>query len=156
MPQYAADTNVSVEKTRNEIERTLVRYGATAFAYGWNGDRQVIQFAAHERQIRFELPLPTRNERRFTHTPTGKARHPQDAAKHWEQGCRQHWRALLLIIKAKLEAIEAGVSTFEDEWLSWTVMPDGLTVGQQALPVVARAYETGEVAPLLALGSGEG
>jgi hypothetical protein len=155
MAPYAADTNVSVDRTRTEIERTLVRYGATAFAYGWNGDRQVIQFAAHDRQIRFELPLPARSERRFTHTPTGKARHGDDAAKHWEQGCRQRWRALLLIIKAKLEAIESGVSTFEDEWLSWTVMPDNLTVGQHALPAVAQAYETGEVAPLLALGPAE-
>jgi hypothetical protein len=33
MTRYAADTSVSVEKSRMEIERTLARYGADAFAY---------------------------------------------------------------------------------------------------------------------------
>lgn len=30
---YADNTSVSVEKSRGEIERTLGRYGATAFGY---------------------------------------------------------------------------------------------------------------------------
>ena len=35
----------------------------------------------------------------------------------WEQACRQRWRALALVIKAKLEAIDAEISTFEEEFL---------------------------------------
>jgi hypothetical protein len=31
--KYAAQTSVSVEKSRAEIERTLVRYGATKYAF---------------------------------------------------------------------------------------------------------------------------
>lgn len=154
MAQYAADTNVSVDKSRSEIERILVRYGATSFAYGWQGDRAVIQFTAEDRQIRFELPLPARTERRFTHTPTGLKRPDAAVAKEWEQGCRQRWRALVLCIKAKLEAIESGISTFEQEWLAWVVLPDGRTVGDHVQPAIAGAYETGAVGPLLALGPG--
>ena len=30
--------------------------------------------------------------------------------KHWEQACRQKWRALALVIKAKLEAVAAGAT----------------------------------------------
>jgi hypothetical protein len=154
MAQYAASTNVSVEKSRGEIERTLARFGATSFAYGWQGDRALIQFTAHDRQVRFELPLPARTDRQFTHTPTGKARHRLDVEKHWEQGCRQRWRALVLVIKAKLEAIESGITTFEDEFLAWTALPGGSTVRDNIHPIIDEAYRTGDVAPLLALGPG--
>jgi hypothetical protein len=34
---YAANTTVAPEKSRAEIERTLRRYGADAFSYGYEG-----------------------------------------------------------------------------------------------------------------------
>ena len=37
--RYAAQTEVSSDRSRAEIERTLRKYGATAFAYGWEGNR---------------------------------------------------------------------------------------------------------------------
>lgn len=46
MSRYAADTSVSVERSKAEIEKTLTRYGASAFAYGWEGDEAMIQFRA--------------------------------------------------------------------------------------------------------------
>jgi len=36
---YAEDTRVPIERSRSEIERTLERYGATAFSYGWDEQR---------------------------------------------------------------------------------------------------------------------
>lgn len=156
MATYAKDTAVSVERSRAEIERTLARWGATAFAYGWQGDQAVIQFAAQGRQVRFDLPLPARDERRFTHTPTGLQRSECAAAKEWEQGVRQRWRALVLAIKAKLEAVESGISEFEDEFAAWILLPDGQRVRDHIRPAIARAYEEGAVGPLLALGPGQG
>lgn len=35
MSRYAATTEVTSEKSRAEIERTVSRYGATGFMYGW-------------------------------------------------------------------------------------------------------------------------
>lgn len=69
MATYAADTQVSAEKSRAEIEATLGRYGAVSFAYGWSGDRVMIGFTMEGRQIRFNLEMPDRNDKRFTHTP---------------------------------------------------------------------------------------
>ena len=43
----------------------------------------------------------------------------------WEQVCRQRWRALLLIIRAKLEAVASGITTLENEFLANIVLPDG-------------------------------
>lgn len=62
---------------------------------------------------------------------------------------RQRWRALALVIKAKLEAVEAGITEFEEEFLAHIVLPNGGTVGQFMLPQVATAYETGQMPPLL-------
>jgi hypothetical protein len=55
---YAERTTVSVDQTRAEIERTLKRYGATAFAYASETGRAAVMFEAHARPIRFDLPLP--------------------------------------------------------------------------------------------------
>ena len=54
-----------------------------------------------------------------------------------------------LVIKAKLEAVEAGISVFEEEFLANIVMPDGTSFGKWALPQLDEIYETREVPPML-------
>lgn len=70
--------------------------------------------------------------------------------KEWEQGCRQAWRALTLCIKAKLEAVSAGISEFEDEFLAHIVLPGGGTVSQWIRPQIENAYLTGDMPPGIA------
>lgn len=150
MTRYAENTSVPVERSRAEIERTLQRYGATGFMYGWQGTRAAVQFDMNSRRIRFELPLPDPKAREFTHTPSrGTARSATQAHEAWEQACRQRWRALSLAIKAKLEAVECGITDFESEFLAHIVLPSGERVGQWMLPQVAAAYESGRMPPML-------
>lgn len=52
-----------------------------------------------------------------------------------------------LIIKAKLVAIDSGITEFETEFLAHIVLPSGETVGGWVLPQVERAYEVGEIPP---------
>lgn len=145
--RYAAQTGVSAEKSRAEIEKTLARYGATAFAYMTNGSQAVIMFEMGGRRIRFLLPLP--EESAFRLTPTRQVRSKTAQRTAWEQATRQRWRALALIIKAKLEAIEAGVSTLESEFLAQTMLPNGATVGEWLEPQLDAVYESGRMPPLL-------
>lgn len=155
MSTYAATTSVSTEQSRAEIERTLQRWGADQFMYGWDGDRAVIGFRASGRQIKFVIDLPDRNDREFTHHSRGR-RTADAALKAWEQACRQRWRALNLVIKAKLEAVESGISEFESEFLAHIVLPDGSTVGNWIAPQIDTAYTTGQMPSMLpALGSGQ-
>ena len=154
---YAAKTEVPVERSRGEIERTLARYGATAFGYAWGADRAVITFDASDRRVRFAIALPARNERRFTHFTRGGggsqyARTAAAAEEQWQQACRVRWRALALVVKAKLEAVEAGISEFETEFLAHIVLPSGETAGDWMRPQIAYAYRSGEMPPLLAVG----
>jgi hypothetical protein len=81
--------------------------------------------------------------------------HAERSAKWVEAEERRRWRAQLLLIKAKLEMIATGTTTVEREFLADMLMPNGSTVGSQALPALARAYETGKMPSLLALGSGD-
>ncbi len=150
MSRYAADTSVSSHQSRAEIEKTLVRYGATQFIYGFDIARAVVGFTMCERQVKFLLPMPDREDREFTHTPTRRnARSPAQAEAAYEQAVRQRWRALSLVIKAKLEAVESGITEFEDEFMAHIVLPDGTTMGAWARPQIAAAYESGNMPPLL-------
>lgn len=148
MSRYAENTNVSVSNSKAEIERVIERYGAAQFMSGWTEDRAVIGFSMQNRQIRFVLNMPDRKDREFTHHSRGR-RTDEAAHKAWEQACRQRWRALALVIKAKLEATSAGIAEFEDEFMANIVMPNGRTVSEEVRPRIAQAYESGTMPALL-------
>ena len=154
--RYATKTSVSVQRTAQEIEDLLSKYGAKAFTRGWGPNGAMIQFATNDRRLRFNLPLPDRNSRQFTHAKSGrgsymKVRSQSDAQYAYEQVERQRWRALLLTIKAKLEAVAVGISTFESEFLSNIIDPvTGQTVGESVMPALIERYK-GIDAPLLGL-----
>ncbi|PWM75464.1 MAG: hypothetical protein DBX59_01720 [Bacillota bacterium] len=156
MAKYAEKTEVSSSRSRDEIERTLTRYGATQFAYAWQEGRAVIGFVLGGKQVRLMLPLPDRGAREFVYTPErGLKRSPEQQAQAYEQAVRQKWRALALVVKAKLEAVEAGISVFEREFFYDIVLPDGRTVGEYVLPQVEESYRSGIMPPMIpALGEG--
>lgn len=144
MTRYAENTTVSSDKSRAEIETTLARYGATAFMYGWDQTGAVIMFQTQGRRVKFVLPLPDRTDPTFHRTPAkGLRRTPEQAAAAWEQACRQRWRALALVIKAKLEAVEAGITVFDDEFLAHMVTGDGRTIGEHLRPQLDEIWRGG-------------
>lgn len=132
--RYAEDTSVPVDRSRTEIERTLIRFGASMFAYATDPTGSRIAFEHAGRRIVLSLPYP------------GSGGLTQ--LQH-EQAIRAAWRALVLVIKAKLVAVDAGVATFEDEFLAYTALPDGSVFGDWARPQIARAYELNTMPALL-------
>ncbi|GBR74832.1 hypothetical protein NO1_1939, partial [Candidatus Termititenax aidoneus] len=60
---------------------------------------------------------------------------------------------LALCIKAKLEAVESGISHFEDEFLANFVMPNGQTFGECVVPQIDRIYKNGSVPNQLLIGA---
>lgn len=155
MSRYAENTQVSADRSRNEIEKTLMRYGATGFAYGWQGPNAVIMFEMANRRIKFNLPMPDKKSREFTHTPNrGSRRTQEETERAWEQATRQRWRALALAVKAKLEAVQSGITTFEEEFMAHIVLPNGQTVGGWMQPQIESAYQGGKMPPMLGEGKG--
>lgn len=147
---YAENTKVPIERSKAEIEKTLTRYGAQGFAYGWQEEMAVVRFVIADRQVRFILPLPPLSE--FARDGRNRLRGKEAQQIAWEQGCRQRWRALALAIKAKLEVVESGIATFEDEFLAHIMLPNGETAGNWMKPQIAQAYQSGKMPPLLGYG----
>ncbi|HWP59474.1 MAG TPA: hypothetical protein VNL14_16400 [Candidatus Acidoferrales bacterium] len=152
---YAKETSVPVERSRAEIEKLLRKYGADQFYSGWKDQAAAIGFRIKNRYCKFILPLPKADEKRFTHFKRGRSftswipRSPSAAKEAYEQEVRRRWRALALVIKAKLEAVESGITTFEHEFMAHFVMPDGKTFAEHAMPAIEQAYATGKVPALL-------
>jgi hypothetical protein len=160
MAKFAENTDVPVERSQAEIQRTIQRYGATSYMAGYQGSMAAVMFECEGKRIRFNLPLPDRTAHEFASKRVNQnspwtPRPPGEANARWEQACRQRWRALLLLIKAKLEAVEAGITSFEEEMLAHIVMPDGMTVSEKVLPGLQAAIENGAKLPPL-LGTGKG
>jgi hypothetical protein len=148
MTRYAKGTTVPVDRSKAEIERALMKYGASKFGYFNEGDRAAIAFQYGNKAIRMRLPLPKPDD--FMRTEKNRGRPLSARIVECERATKQRWRALLLIVKAKLEAIESGVSTFETEWMAFMVLPNGKTVAEELLPKIEEASETGRM-PLLSM-----
>lgn len=129
---YAEKTTVPVSKSRMEIEELVRKHGAGQFVSGYSGNKVVIGFTAAGRQVRFTVTVPEGKNQKDT-----------------EQLERQRWRALVLVIKAKFEAIDSGVSCFDNEFLAHIVLPDGTTCGENMIPQLDMVYQTGSMPTLL-------
>lgn len=150
---YAQGTEVTVDRSQTELRQILKRYGADGLATAEMGSRAVVEFAAHDRRIRFTITLPTIDSPGMARNKAGARRTPAQRASAVNAEERRLWRALVMVVKAKLEAVESGIVEFQDEFLAQTVLPDNSTVGETVQPGIARAYVEGHVRPLLELGS---
>lgn len=92
-------------------------------------------FVMKSAQYRLEVPLP-------------KPKEYATPAK-WEQSCRERWRAVVLLVKAKLELARLGVSTVEREFLADLVLPDGQTLHTAMRGPIADALANGRMPRLL-------
>jgi len=142
---YARNTSVSADRSRAEMQKTLQRYGAIAFAYAEKAEAAMVEFQMAGKRVRFLLPMPRKDDDKYTHNRHGRLRWQEHALRDWEQSTRQKWRALALVVKAKLEAVESQITTFEEEFLAHIVLPNGRTAGEIALPLINEAYATGKV-----------
>lgn len=145
MRRYAKETTVSPEKSRGEIERTLAAFGATGFAYGYQGPRALIAFEFAGRRMQFMLTLPTKDDT----MRDARGHMLANQAKALEREQRRKWRSLALSIKSKLVAVQDGISTVEYEFMAHIVMPNGQTVGDWMVPQIERAYQHNAMPPLL-------
>ena len=125
---YASRTKVPSDKTRMDIERLVKKYGAKGFASGWHEGRAQVQFFAHNRHVRFTVS-------------TANATAVQE---------RERWRALLLLVKAKLVAVDAKIATFEEAFVGDIVLPEtGRTVWESVREPLRISYEENKAVPLL-------
>jgi hypothetical protein len=151
--QFANSTTVSPEKSQQDIRETLRRYGATRFGVMEEADKAHVMFEFEKLQIQLTISLPSRKD--FETTDAGRSRKSSAVTEAYNQAIRQRWRALLLAIKAKLEAIECGISTIEKEFMAFVIMPDGMSLGDHLIPELHKIAESGKMPKLLSYTGGQ-
>jgi len=149
MTKYAENTQVPIERSKAEVEKILVRYGATEFVYGTSTNKAMIMFKANNRLVRLVVPMPDQYAEEFLKTETGRKRTQDAAEREYKQEIRRRWRALCLSIKGKLEAVESGIMTFEEEFLANIVLPNDTTVAEFIIPQIQEVYDGGNMPKML-------
>lgn len=136
---YAQNTDVPVERSRAEIDRLLSKNGATTTSIFVDNDEKAVAavaFTMKGARFRLELPLPT----------------PEDLAKAkstrrgvtLDQLRRERWRAMVLLLKSKLEIVRLGITTVEREFLADMVLPNGGTVHEQLAHAIRAGLGSGD------------
>jgi hypothetical protein len=153
MKAYAEGTSVTVERSRAELDAILNRNGAKQTMIA-NDDEKcvaVIGFVINGAKFRLELPLPS-----YADTMPAKGKEPQrwwsmgeEARKSWRssrfhQARRERWRAVLLLLKSKLEIVRIGLSSVEREFMADMVLPGGATAYEALSEALRSGLVTGE------------
>ena len=124
---YAEKTEVPFDRSINEIQALLRKRGAGQIFYGEDGGMFAVQFSLSDRMIRFRLPVTI-----------------PDSKRSRDQQRRSRARALLLVIKAKLESVDSSIETIEQAFLANVVMSDGFTVHERIAEQMRLEYKTGQ------------
>ena len=148
--KFAEGTEVSAAKSKFELETMLEKYGASQILFMNEPSRgAVIAFIFNRRQIRFILPFPDQNSDEFRKTPTGRIRKNTPKNEAYDNEVKRLWRSLCLCVKGKLESVNAGIVTFEQEFMPYFVLPNGQTVSERLMPDLDKIYLTGNMPKLL-------
>lgn len=154
---YAKGTKVPALKTEMEIRTFLESRGAddVGSMKADGGRLAVVTFKRNGLLIRMEMPLTVAGEQqRQPATRTGRAWVDMTVSEaKAQQEARERWRNLLLIIKALFAAVDSGIRTFEEAFLSDVVVPDGkggsTTVGRLTIHALRESHRTGKAPKLL-------
>jgi hypothetical protein len=133
---YVRGASVTCSDSQSEIEAVLLGAGAAGFRCVSQQGRAVLAFSSGGHQFRIVLALPGPSVPRV---PAGAQRSHRRTAP--QEDARRRWRQLAQLIRAKVEAVEAGIAGFDEEFLAYIVMPGGGTVFEAVGPRIAAAYD---------------
>lgn len=124
---YAEDTKVPVTRSQAELkDLVMARFEADTFVTYEDRTQAVVAFQTRGRRYKIAVPITDK---------------PQQQ--------RAAWRQLILVVKAMITAVDAGVMTMESALLAWIMLPDGSTMGEWAETAVPQAYARNEMPALM-------
>lgn len=135
MAKYAKNTTVPVARSKQKIEELLESYGIEESFSGRSPRGDGIGFKYQGKVYKMNVPVPKREDK---------------TEKQYQQELRQRWRILYMSMKMKFEEIDAGVISFEDQFLAQMSLPDGSTVADfMKLPANLKRLQQTEMPKLL-------
>lgn len=151
--KYATGTKVSVDKTQEDLRKLLRARGADQIMFHDDFTRgySVMAFQLRGAVYLTYLPMPDANQ--FTLSPSGRQREPSAIQSEVEKEKARLQRCLHLLIKAKLTAIDEGITTEEKEFFSdrviWNQDGQQQTVYEWYAPQVEHLKREGLQPPIL-------
>jgi hypothetical protein len=132
--RYAETTKVPVAQSQAEISSILEKNGIEKIGMMKEKGMANLWFEHKGRFYQLNVPIP-------------------EKCKDPEQEMRRAWRVLILLVKAKFEAIAAGISNVEEQFYADTIMPDGQKLINHIDHQITTALQSRQA---LKLGFGEG
>lgn len=126
--KYASKTKTSTGRSRDELEALLARYGVQHYGLLNQPGMLALAFQIGGHNHRIAIPLPDPQERRFRYGPGGGIRTEKGRQDAAQQEVRARYRALLLVVKARLELAHLLGQPVESAFSEYRVLSDGRTV----------------------------
>jgi hypothetical protein len=157
--RFAEGTTVTAGKTKGEIEDMLLGRGVDRFGTLADAQSATIVFSYERLNYQITISLPDPADPAFTQYYRGSVlywRTESEASNRYAQELNRKWRALAAVIKAKLIAVDEGITTFEREFLAHVSVGNGETLGDRMIPQIQAAALEGRMPPTtLALPGGK-
>lgn len=136
MAKYAEYTKVPVNKSRQNIQDLLKNWGIDEFFFGTSPRGEGIGFKHEGRVYKHNIKTPEKT-------------YDMSEAKY-QRAIRQRWRILYMSLKMKLEEIDDGNISFEDQFLAQMCLPNGTSVSDfMKLPENIAKLEKAEMPKML-------
>lgn len=148
---YANGTVVPAEKSRMELEKILRRAGAVQHGFMNDGQCAMVAFILDGRHIKLSIKIPTLQEMQ------ARSKYSYDEKRLLrmvDQEERRLWRVMVLLVKAKLEAVAQGLSDVQREFLADLVVENGKTVSEVLHAQLDEVRRGGKVKLLLGAARG--
>lgn len=120
--RYAETTKVPVSSSQAEISSILEKHGIEKIGMVKEKGSASLWFEHLSRYYKLNVPIP-------------------EKCKDPEQEMKRAWRVLILLVKAKFEAISAGISNVEEQFYADTIMPDGNRLIDHAADQISQALK---------------
>jgi hypothetical protein len=136
---YAQGTSVTEDRSRAQIERDLMKYGASHFGYSRTPNEANIFFTMDSLPFQLSVDLPKLED--FRLTGAGNERSESGQKTELEKEVRRRWRSLAAVIKGILVAVDDGIFSLEQAMMGFIVDPSGRSLYEAAKPTLEKQRE---------------
>ena len=128
MPLLNYTTEISIDKTIQEIQKCLAVHGASAILAEYDDEGMVVsisfQIVMDEKKIGFKLPSDWRPVLKILETQDGVGRKYRTK----EQAIRVSWRIIKTWVEAQMAIVETRMVKLDQVFLPYAVARDGRTM----------------------------
>lgn len=101
----------------SELEKLLLGHSVTVFGYERLDDLAIVRFKMNDKKLRLVVKMPDWESDEYKLTPSRREiRSVTERRRLYWLDVAKTWKAMKNLIAAKLEGIEAGITTFEVEF----------------------------------------